>query len=1083
MSEKNTENSHILSRISQAFVNNYKATIILIIGIGIAGIWGIFSNQRQDFPSIPVNIVRVQATYIGATADDIEQDVLIPLEQSIDNVEGISEIRSTAQDNIGFITAEVEDFSAVDTAAEDITAAVSSTALPDAVETYTEKIDAVGPSIVLGLTSEKLNKKELLEQSQTIARELESASDEVSTIEITPEDTFEVVVTIDDEKLSDAGLSLQDVQSAIESTLVRIPGGSITSDETGDRSIQVTSTVDSLEDIANIRVTQSVQIAAPGFGEPQSALISEIADVRRVPKNTEVLTLAGYTDSEGKITSGDVVYLSIIKKDDGDVITLSTEVNEAIDDINTTLGEQSIELVTLYDSAPSVADQISSLVNNAFVGLILILIVLLFFINLRTAILVAFTIPLAFAITLFALPYLGFTINILTLFGMILALGVLVDNAIVIAEGMVERIEHGQKKLDAIQETVRDIGPAVSSATLTTIVAFIPFALMGGIIGEFLKFIPYTVITILIASFCLAVFITPVLARFTLKEQTRAQRRTRTLPLWQKILIVPAIVFYGQKCIDALEDAYQRVGKRILKNTWSKIAVLVITCGALFMSFGAVAPTLSFEQFPSDDGELINISIDFPAGVPFAEQQRAYERMANESLELPYFKSYYVNRNQLFILFTAPEEREDGMTIYEIFDAYDERVKDIAEEYATQNVDIRYEPQQPGPPSSHYDTTIEIVSDDGEVLEHATADIAQFASELGVEKIANSTVDGLTPSIQVTFDEDALEDKNVNPLIASQTMNTVFSQKTVGSTVGQNNISEDVVIAYADSAKNSIDDLRELEIPTTTGSTVVLDDIATVEEVQQLESISRINGKRTATTQFIAGEDYSPEVITETDGDTTIERELSLQESLDRYLSEEKLEELELSSDEVQFGGAYEEDAENFNNLIIVTILAMLMVYIILVALFRSYGQPALVMFTIPLALIGVFPALSLVGSSVNMISGLGIVALIGVVVNDAIVFIDYLNRYRKNNPEQSLEQQLVETGRARFKPILSTSITTIGGILPLTLTDPFWQGLGTSMISGLICATIGTLLVIPVVISLIDSIKRRTLRRFTKRS
>lgn len=242
-----------------------------------------------------------------------------------------------------------------------------------------------------------------------------------------------------------------------------------------------------------------------------------------------------------------------------------------------------------------------------------------------------------------------------------------------------------------------------------------------------------------------------------------------------------------------------------------------------------------------------------------------------------------------------------------------------------------------------------------------------------------------------------------------------------------------------------------------------LSDVSDITQVEKPNSIKRLENKRVATVSVELKENAD---------------QAALDAEIKDYLTEDKLVALGLEKDGVTYGGEFSAFESDYSSLQIVFLLAMLAVYLILVYQFNSYFQPALIMFAVPLALIGVFPGLLLIGSSLNMISGLGVIALVGIVVNDAIVFISTFNRYKEEHPDDNMYQRLVRTGYTRFKPIFSTSITTIGGILPLTLTDPFWTGLGTSVISGLIFSTIGTLIAIPVLYSIFCSVRYKFSRK-----
>lgn len=1042
MSDNNSRS--FLERWSRFFIERYKVTILLIVAIIIGGVWGIQQNQKQDFPSIPTNYIVVTAQYIGASSADVEQQVIIPVEQAVTGVDGVKNIRSSATENFGSIFVEMDDVLGTPDAAIEIENLITKTSIPAEVETDVEVIDPVGPSVVFAMVDGGKTKEELLDFSQAVKTRLEGSSTDIKRVDIAPENDFEVQVLLDADEMAVRGIAQAQVRAAIQSFVTELPGGSVKTDDGRTKSVNVVAPVESLDELASLPIG--------------AATLSDIAEIQRVPSGSDALTLAGFV-RDGQPLSQDSVYFLVYKTDDGDVIRVSESVMAEVEEIQQDgVLPEGTDLVTLYDSSPFIQDQIEDLSQNGLIGLLVILIVLLFFINLRTSLVVALIIPVAFLVTFFTLWLIGFSINILTLFAMILTLGILVDNAIVIAEGIVHNMRKlGLEKVTAILKTVREIGPAITAATVTTIIAFIPFASIGGIIGEFMKFIPFTIIIMLAASYVLAVTITPVFGKWILKggDQTPTPLRK-----WQKWLVIPVIVRWGQCVIDSVTARYSVVMRRIYDSRVSRVVILVVTGLLIVGSIGFFGSTLEYEQFPTDDGNLIQVSVDLPTGTPFEEYESYFEDVNAEMIELPYFESLYTFQGVVYAQFTQPADRADKMTIFEITDQLNERLSPLRETLP-EGGEIEAKFASYGPPEGDYDVIIELRDNDLTALGTAADDLVTFVgTQENVEEVVNSQVEDMVPSVKVTFDDDALKGLAVDPMIAQATINATFSESTVGSIVTRaDGVSDDIVLAFGDSAKDTLDDLRGLLVPSATRGVVELSDVANVEEMQSLNAISRLNQKRVASVYVDLTEDGDKAVV---------------ETAIKDYLTEDKLEQLGLEADGVEYGGIAASQAEDFENLTIVFLLAIIFVYLVLVYQFNSFGQPFLIMFTVPIALIGVFPGLHIVGSSLNMISGLGVIALVGVVVNDAIVFFDYMNRYRRENPELPISEILVKTGEARFKPIFSTSITTIGGVLPITLADPFWTGLGTSIIAGLIFSTAGTLVAIPVLMSFFVRKKKR---------
>jgi HAE1 family hydrophobic/amphiphilic exporter-1 len=404
------------------------------------------------------------------------------------------------------------------------------------------------------------------------------------------------------------------------------------------------------------------------------------------------------------------------------------------------------------------------------------------------------------------------------------------------------------------------------------------------------------------------------------------------------------------------------------------------------------------------------------------------------------------------------------MNISEIVDKFETNL-DRVREKISDDITIKSQVISYGPPQDPYDVVVNFLGTDQDVLINAANDLEEFLkAKNGIEKIENGPRESLIPAIEVEMIQSELTKRNVNSLVAAGTVNAIFTEQKIGSVVFRNDgLSDDVVIGFNKQSTDSIADLGQLAVPTLTGDVVRLSDIAEVKRVEKPVSIQRLDNKKVATVSVALKEG---------------EDQLALDQEIKDYLTEDKLVSLGLEKDGVKYGGQYSAFESDYSNLQIVFILAMLAVYLILVYQFNSYLQPALIMFAIPLALIGVFPGLTFVGSTLNMISGLGIIALVGIVVNDAIVFISTFNRYKSEHPDDNLYQRLVRTGYTRFKPIFSTSITTIAGILPLTVTDPFWTGLGTSVVAGLIFSTIGTLIAIPVLYSIFCNLRYKMSRK-----
>ncbi len=1051
-------------RWSRYFIDRWRVTIILILAIFIAGFMGIKYNQRQDFPSIPANFLIVSASYSGASSVDVEKEVVIPIEQAVEDVENTDNIRSSAADSFGMVQVEMDVFDkeTLSKRAGELADEIDKLGLPSDVEVNVSVADASGPTMAVGIVGDNKTTNELLEHAATIKTSLETTSKEIKKIEIWPGDEFKVSIELDSEELYKNQLDYFSIKQAIQSQLATLPGGSVQADDGLEKTITIKAPAQTVEDIENISLG--------------STKIRDIATVDRGPINTESFTIGGYVD-DGTAYSKESVYLVIFKKDMGDSIRISDSIIEEIDDIKKSGKIPSdIDVVTLMDSAPGVSSQIGDLFQNGWMGLLLIMIVLLFFINLRASIVVSLILPLAFLLTLAVLLFLGFTINILTLFGMILALGILVDNAIVVTEGMLYELERGASKRDAALITVRKLAGPITSATATTMVVFIPFAMMGGIMGEFMKYIPYTIIIMMLCSYFLALTITPLFGKWFLKEDSKNKGKSKGIPGWQKVLIIPIIVNWGQHVIDAVARWYKRAMYSSVRSWATKIALVIVT--VIFIVVGVfLAGQIGGGEFPNAETAMIVVSYDLPTGMPYEEQKEIFSRVGEQVITVDHFQSYYVGDEggdyMSFVVLTEPKDRKDNITTFDIEDDLNEKLSVIQRDY--NDIELEANMASYGPTSSDYDIILEAKNEDLDVLKTVSEDIEQYVS--GTEesdKYLNGYTNNLLDSVLVDFDPAKLEQNGISNYQAAGIISSGFFEEEIGKlTVRKDGVSDDVIISFEEEDKDSISDLKKLRI-SPTGAT--LSDVADIQEVEKLQSINRLDRERVVELKIGLKDD---------------EDVAKYQEDLEEFLGLEKddsdnlvvkdgntkLEDMGFTNaeEQISFGGAQADMDTDFTRLLMVAVISMIAVYIILVNQFHSYIKPVLIMTTVFMALFGMMYGLTFINflyqfldltsadETLNMITGLGLVALIGIAVNDAIVYIDTFNRLRKEHPDASLSKILSQTGYLRFKPIFSTSITTILGVLPLTIADPFWRGLGMVIMSGLVFSTLGTLFLIPV--------------------
>ena len=1037
--------SDFFGSIASFFINKWRVTLLLVITCVVAGVFGTLNNQRQAFPSIPANFIVVSAVYPGASSVLIEQDVTNSIEQVVKDLDTVVGYSSNSRDNFTSIVLESSEFTKekLNKLASDAESAINGADIPQEVEVSTSTINAGGESMVLALVDSDKTVLEQIQNAEEIAIELEKVSSDIKGVTVEPSSDIRFEIELDKQKLQDNSVSYDDVSNAIQGATNALPGGNI-----DNLNISITPSINTIEELKELKVG--------------GKKISELGTMeQKLAKDIE-LPVAGYLDGETPKFE-QAVYLLVELAENGDAITASDKIlgtpskdnkdvleGGALAELISENGEySSMSYQVLYDSANDVKGQIGDLLKSGLIGLILVLVVLLFFINLRAAVVVAAFLPLAFLITLFVLYWIGFSINILTLFAMILALGVMIDNAIVIAEGMVFELEKGKSRKDAAIDAVKRFAPAVTAATVTTLIVFIPFANLGGIIGEFMKYIPFTIIIMMIVSYFLAIAITPLMGRIFLSNKIESERPTGI----SRFLILPYIVWGGQQLINGIARGYKATLKFLLSHWVIRLVTSIVSIVMIATGFW-FASQVPGGEFPDVDSEFISINADYPSNFEDSERQlitNEVEEIIKQ--DIPEFVRYYNFGSSYNLEITESKDRE--RTADEIQDLLNSKLIEIEKRY--DNIKISASKEATGPPGADSDIELTFNSPDLVNLEKLSAELTEFLkNDDRITRASNTFLDRQEQSLNVVLDQIKLDDKKLNSIAVSSIINQNNSESKVTTVKDNSDRDTDVYLSLGESST----ELANTElIPT-----VELSDVATVTEQSKLSSISHDNGQRVVTVSAD---------VNDADDISKIENEVnewlgyeytagSFGRETKELASDSKLSEYGLNEDSLKVGGLSGSSDESSNKLILVAIIAVILVFVVLVNQFNSFRKPMLILFTVIFAFAGVFPTLYFLGETANFISGLGIVALIGIAINDAIVFVDTFVK-RRQEENETLNQSLVETGYQRFKPILSTTLTTCLGILPLAIADPFWRGLGVSIVAGLVFSTIATLVFVPV--------------------
>lgn len=1006
--------------------------------IVLGGLYAGMNLVREGFPEVGQPAASVVTIYPGASSIDAETQVTNPLEDVIAaEVDDINTLTSSSQNGISTISVIFESDVNESEAFRELREVVDQARaeLPEGAETPSVEQFALGADfdIRIGLTdtsSDAIEYATLFEQASVLQERIEGI-DGVARVQIVGERAPIIDIALSADALRDNNISVTDVQQALQASNIDIPGGTIQNAAGGTVSVRTLGSFQSIDDIRQTIVSQSVDAR----GIPSIVRLQDIATITETSSQTGEILRLGTTTDQG-LQGNDALFLDIKRVDSFNVTDVHDAVLTAIDTLHT---EDRLRdtLVTevVFSGADDVRTQLDQLVTNGWQGLLIIFVVLMIFINPRGSISVVVIVPLVLLLTLLILLLNGLTLNVMVLFSLILTMGLVVDNAIVIVEAIQFHIEKGKKKREAAIAALTETGPAILAATVTTMLVFIPMLFLPGITGEVVKLLPITVLSAIAGSVFVALSVTPFIATVIMRGP---EQRKKGHKEWKIV------------------RGYGTFMRTILTTKWKYIALVaaVVLFGAS-MSLPATG-TLGSEQWPPVDGDyaFMNVSIE-----PEQPESDLRDAIAFAEAELQHYNdivdsySFIAGGGDLFgiagsptsafgiIRLTPTDERD--MTSITLAQEINEQAKGF------DRADIELDAGEVGPPQADADISYQLSGPNIDQLEQLSQELATvLAQRDDVSSVEDGVAGQQTEELQIILKRDTLEQHGLNPAMAGAAVRSILTTSSAGTLRSVSSDQPDRELILSVDGRSSVETIKDIPVSTFSGNTVRLEDIATIEQGLAPSAIRHFDQDRYVQGNIVAAEGADIEAI---------------KTAISDYLTEEKREAFNLSEDALTFRGQFEEDAESFASIGSIFLIAILLMYLVLAGQFNSLTQPLLILLAVPLALTLVFPTLALFNESLSFLASIGVVALAGVVVNDAIVYLSYINTLRTRDG-MNLTDAIVEAGKVRLKPILSTTITTAGGILPLTITVPFWKGMGLTLISGLIMATIGTLVVVPVV-------------------
>lgn len=1081
---------NILGKWAAFFIDRYKIVYLMLIAIIIVGVSAFIGLPRELQPEIVLPYGQVFTMYPGAAPEEVETLVTNKIEAKLEDIEDLKMISSYSYAGVSSVWLEFEQGVDMEKRMNEVREKVSSAQfeLPSDAETpEVNELQSNNAPIMIVNMSGDFTQAELKKHAEAIEQRLEMET-VISDVLVIGGLEREIKIHIDPKRLAVYQISMDQIKNSIQTSNLNYPGGTATLDE---KNFNI-RTVGELEDVEALN---EVIIGYTGSGPIKLKDIAVIEDgYKEVESYSRMSVDLGSENAHMKSS----VALSIKKKDTADVIRTSALVRSILDDEKGVLFPSTMEIQISGDTAEFVDEQLGAVMDNAFSGLYLVLVVLFLFIGLREAGIVSIVIPLAILMALTFLSAADMTLNNITLFSMVLAVGMLVDNGIVIMENVDRLRAKGLDSRLAAEAGTNQIAPAIMASTLTTLAAFFPIALTPGIMGAFIKPIPITVMFALGSSFFLAVTITPALCSVFLRKDPKPADQ---LAPWKRhgmriasiafIVILSlqafkgddgygllaigfAVIFGGfmfakqylKRDTDVEHPFINGYGKRLYgivsrrSRRWMLIGVLLLA----FVGSMALIPLglLKVEMFGQSDYDRLYVDITTPKGSTLEQTSVVAEKVERILFDYPEIETFVSNigitgadsfdsfsssssgtpniARFTIDLYSADDRERTSMDIAGLLR---ERVKKIP------GAEIEVQELEDGPPSDA-PISIGIIGDDLVKMEATANQFKEILENIDGTRDVGTSLNSGGPEIEIRVDKEKAAIYGLDEYtIATTIRNSVAGLK---ATTYRNNQEEiDVMIRSGVGSMKTKDELKSMYFYNRQGNAIRFDQVANLIESETSPTIRHEDGRRRVNV-----------VAQTTVGVNTVEimdvfKEKTANISMPDGIS-------------IKYAGELGDMQESFGDMMVNMVVAAILVYIILAVQFNSLSQPLIILFAVPLGLIGVMPGLVITGNSFGFLAFIGVVALVGIAVNDAIVLVDYINYLRKNGYD--LYDAVEETGKTRFMPVLATTITTAGGILPITLKQEFFGPMGYALIFGLMMATILTLVAVPTLYTMLEEFK-----------
>lgn len=1020
-------------KFAQTFIKHHVMTILLYILVVVFGFYSFQNLPLALMPSMEVPAAVVYATYPGAGPEDIEQQVTKKLEGAVAGLSGLDTLQSTSSENMAMLVIRFTNDTDMDQAMTDLrdkVAQVKSQLPDDASDPTVMSIDIDSMPVV----SVALRGNDLASLQSIAEDEIQPALerlDGVASVDISGGYEQEIAVHTDASRLKGYNLTISSIGQQLGADNIAIPGGDL---DNGSQTLAVRTDGEysSIDDVKN------ALISLPAGG---TVRLSQIADVSMQPKDQDAIS---------KVDGEECIILSVNKQSGSNTAQIAELAKAEFDSL--LKSNDSLQWNIVMDQSDYINMTVDNAIQNIWMGVLFAAIVLFLFLrDFGATMAVTIAMPCCILFTFLIMNVLGITLNMMSLGGITLGVGMIVDNSIVVLENIFTYRADGYDRLEACTKGTGEVIGAVIASTLTTVAVFLPIALSGGMAGMMFKEFCITIVALLLSSLIISITLVPLLCYFLLggtKQQSIKPQGSGATPITEK----------------PLSRAYRSSLNFLITHRWAGVALTVVICIVSVLSVSQAGMELIPEM---DEGE-VSVTVSMPNGSTMEDTAAIEDRIAAIAVDtIPELEQIYYSTGSSTSIMSSSSGASVTISLVDL-DQRDRSSADIAKQLRRDLQDIAgceltVSTSSTMSMSTDSDISVELTGDDYDQLAETADDLANQIGALPDAINVESSAGEQTPRVAVKINRENASRFGLSATAIGGLVRGELTGSTA-TTLRMNGEEYDVTVAGDEDVATSLDALRSMQIPTMTGDTVPLSMVADVYTELSPQSIVRKNQKETVT---ITGESES--------GDSN-----AIKAAVDDIVAKYEL------PDGVEVGEgdtAASQIAETTGTLMLALAVAIVLVYFILATQFNSFSLPIAIMLILPIGLLGSMIMLWPTGNHVSMVALLGVIILAGTVVNSSIVLIDYTLQRRQRGEDKNTA--ILNACPRRVRPVLMTAMTTILGLVPMVCSSgegsEMMKPMGVVMMTGMVISTIATLFITPVYYSLTDSVAARLSGLFKK--